>query len=138
MSGRHRNRTGLSLKKIRNSGPSRDATGQRIKPSRELLGSQALAKRSVYAKENQLAHLQGQYLILFTSNQLLSVLPAEMNADERRALDALRELPVADESDPDIILDDINVESILDGSEVLEISHAGGEFEALTDELRKV
>jgi len=52
-----------------------------------------------------------------------------MSADERRALEALREPPmdnIGDES-----FGDIHLDSILDGSQSLEISHAGGEFEAL-------
>jgi hypothetical protein len=51
-----------------------------------------------------------------------------MIPDERRALEALRELPV-DDSDEDY--EDINLRNILDGSQPLDISHAGGEFQAL-------
>jgi hypothetical protein len=53
-----------------------------------------------------------------------------MSADERRALEALRELPMDDDSG-DEYFGDINLDGILDGSQSLDISHAGGEFETL-------
>ncbi|KII92209.1 hypothetical protein PLICRDRAFT_102616 [Plicaturopsis crispa FD-325 SS-3] len=57
-----------------------------------------------------------------------------MTADERRALEALRDIPIAND-DGSHTFEDVNIEDILDGSEPLNISHAGGEFEALTQEL---
>jgi hypothetical protein len=58
-----------------------------------------------------------------------------MTPDERRALEALRELPLDDDDGQHVDLGTITVEDILDGSEPLDISHAGGEFSALTKEL---
>jgi hypothetical protein len=60
-----------------------------------------------------------------------------MTPDERRHLEALRELPVADEEDSNMVLEDINLQDILDGDKHLDISHAGGEFAALAAELNR-
>ena len=61
-----------------------------------------------------------------------------MTPDERHALEALRELPIAyDDDDDEIDLGRVTIEDILDGSEPLNISHAGGEFAALTKELKE-
>lgn len=57
-----------------------------------------------------------------------------MTPVQRRALEALRELPLADD-DPNYSLENVNIEDILDGSEALDISHAGGEFAELAKEL---
>jgi hypothetical protein len=56
-----------------------------------------------------------------------------MTPGERRHLEALRELPVADE-DSNMVLEDINMQDILNGDEQLDISHAGGEFAVLAAE----
>ena len=58
-----------------------------------------------------------------------------MTPDEQRRLEALRELPVVDEEDSNMVLEDINMQDILNGDEQLDISHAGGEFAALVTEL---
>jgi hypothetical protein len=58
-----------------------------------------------------------------------------MTPDERRALEALRELPLVGNDDQHVDLGHVTLEDILDGSEPLNISHAGGEFSALTKEL---
>jgi hypothetical protein len=60
-----------------------------------------------------------------------------MTPDQRRALEALRELPVVGDDDDEVDLGRITLEDILDGSEPLNISHAGGEFAALTEELKE-
>jgi hypothetical protein len=62
MSGRPRNRTSLSTKKVRHSGPSRDALGRRLQPVREVLGPKALEKRAIAAKERRKARLNGQFI----------------------------------------------------------------------------
>jgi len=62
----------------------------------------------------------------------------EMTPDQRRALKALRELPLLDSNgnDPDYEDEDINLGDILDGSAPLDISHGGGEFNELRKALR--
>ena len=55
-----------------------------------------------------------------------------MTPDERRRLEALRELPMAD---PDEAFEDVNMQDILNGDQPLNISHAGGEFAALAETL---
>lgn len=60
-----------------------------------------------------------------------------MSPDERCALEALQQPPLDDEGDANV-MDDLNIDSILDGSEPLEMSHAGGEFEASTRNLLNV
>ncbi|KII93196.1 hypothetical protein PLICRDRAFT_383096 [Plicaturopsis crispa FD-325 SS-3] len=115
--GRVRNRTNLSTRKVRHPGPSRDASGCSIPLTHEVLGPTALAKRAKDMHEKRKIRLQ------------------EMTVDERRALEALRELPIANDDNRDHTFEDVNIEDILDGSEPLNISHAGGEFIALTEEL---
>ena len=56
-----------------------------------------------------------------------------MTPDERRHLEALREL----DEDSNMVLEDINMQDILNGDAHLDISHAGGEFAALAAELNK-
>ncbi|KAH7904271.1 hypothetical protein BJ138DRAFT_1119562 [Hygrophoropsis aurantiaca] len=116
---RQRNRTRLSSKKIRQLGSSFDILGRCIRPTHEILGPKKIAERAISAKERQTMRRQG------------------MSADEKRALADLRE-----HCDYDGLEDnqgshnyDIDVEDVLDGSEQLEISHGGGEFQALTREL---
>jgi len=60
-----------------------------------------------------------------------------MTADERRALQALRELPPTDEGTSDDFSGDVGLYGILDGSEPLNISHAGGELQAFAEEIMK-
>ena len=58
-----------------------------------------------------------------------------MTPDERHALEALRELPLVGDDDQHMDLGRVTLEDILDGSEPLNINHAGGKFSALTKEL---
>jgi hypothetical protein len=60
-----------------------------------------------------------------------------MTSEERKRLEALRELPTADEDDSNNVFEDVNMQDILNGDEPLDISHAGGEFAALAAELDK-
>lgn len=55
-----------------------------------------------------------------------------MTPDQRRAIEALRELPSVDGNELDSELQDISLSDVLDGSIPLEMSHEGGEFAALT------
>ena len=59
-----------------------------------------------------------------------------MTPEERRRLKALQELPGLEEEDRSVF-EDVNMHDILNGDEPLNISHAGGEFEALVRELNK-
>jgi hypothetical protein len=61
----------------------------------------------------------------------------EMTPEQRRALEALGELPNSDDSD-DYVDEDtgISISSILDGTVPLDISHGGGEFSELTKAMR--
>jgi hypothetical protein len=60
-----------------------------------------------------------------------------MTPDELRALEALRELPLVGDDDNEIDMGHVNLEDVLDGSEPLDISHAGGEFAVLTRDLKQ-
>ena len=60
-----------------------------------------------------------------------------MTPDERHALEALRELPIVGDDDDETDLGCVTLEDILDGSEPLNISHAGREFAALNKELQE-
>ena len=62
---------------------------------------------------------------------------AEMTPDQHCALEALQELLIVGDDDDEMDLGRITLEDILDGSEPLDISHAGGEFAALTKELKE-
>jgi len=132
-----RNRTSLSSKKVRHCGPSRDKSGRKILPHREVLGPAGLVKKTLQARERQRVRLQGALNITFIFNSLNNTIyTTEMTPDERHALEALRELPLDDNDGQHMDLGTIvTVEDILDGSEPLDISHAGGEFSALTKEL---
>jgi hypothetical protein len=67
----------------------------------------------------------------------LNMVHTEMTPDQRRALEALRDLPLAGNDDDEIDLGRVTIEDILDGSEPLNISHAGGELAALAKELKE-
>jgi hypothetical protein len=60
-----------------------------------------------------------------------------MTPEEQRRLEALQELPGLEEEDLSSMFEDVNMQDILNGDEPLNISHAGGEFEALVRELNK-
>jgi hypothetical protein len=68
---------------------------------------------------------------------LICNIHTEMTPDQRRALEALRDLPMAGDDDDEIDLGRVTIEDILDGSEPLNISHAGGELAALAEELKE-
>lgn len=55
-----------------------------------------------------------------------------MTPEERRALEALRELPTVDGNEDGFELQDFSLDEVLDGSIPLDISHEGGEFAELT------
>jgi len=57
----HRNRTSLSTKRVRRSGPSRDAFGRKLQPTREVLGPKALEKKAAEAREKRKARLEGTF-----------------------------------------------------------------------------
>jgi hypothetical protein len=57
-----------------------------------------------------------------------------MDMDERIALEALRDRPEDMDSDPSDNLW-INVDQVVDGSTRLNISHAGGEFREMLEEV---
>lgn len=67
----------------------------------------------------------------------LNNIHTEMTPDQRHALEALRDLPIAGDDDDEIDLGRVTIEDILDGSEPLNISHAGGELAALAEELKE-
>jgi hypothetical protein len=60
-----RNRTSLSSKKVRHCGPSRDKSGRKILPHREVLGPAGLVKKTLQARERQRVRLQGTSNIIF-------------------------------------------------------------------------
>ena len=60
-----------------------------------------------------------------------------MTPDKCHALEALRELPIVGDDDDETDLGCVTLEDILDGSEPLNISHAGREFAALNKELQE-
>ena len=133
-----RNRTSLSSKRVRHSGPSRDVFGRKIQPTREVLGPKAMEKKAADAREKRKARLNGKFVYLFVqlrADNLCTL--AEMTPDQRHALEALQELPIVGDDDDKMDLGHITLEDILDGSEPLDISHAGGEFAALTKELKE-
>jgi len=57
-----RNRTSLSTKRVRRSGPSRDAFGRKLQPTREILGPKALEKKATEARERRKARLEGMFV----------------------------------------------------------------------------
>jgi hypothetical protein len=61
----------------------------------------------------------------------------EMTPDQLHALEALRDLPIAGDDDNKVDLGRVTIEDILDGSEPLKISHAGGELAALAEQLKE-
>ena len=133
-----RNRTSLSIKRVRHSGPSQDVFGRKIQPTREVLGPKAMEKKAAEAREKRKARLNGSLSIyLCLCKLVIWGTLVEMTPDQRRALEALRELPIVGDDDDEIDLGRVTLEDILDGSEPLDISHAGGEFVALTKELKE-
>jgi len=59
-----------------------------------------------------------------------------MTPEERRALEALQDLPDENEHDMDDDFEEMNLDSVLDGSAALDISHGGGEFAELKKALK--
>jgi hypothetical protein len=97
-----------------------------------------MEKKAADAREKRKARLNGKFVYLFVqlrADNLCTL--AEMTPDQRRALEALRELPIVGDDDDEMDLGHVTLEDILDGSEPLDISHAGGEFAALTKELKE-
>ncbi|EGO28216.1 hypothetical protein SERLADRAFT_434090 [Serpula lacrymans var. lacrymans S7.9] len=102
----------------------------------------ALLAQSVFSRTDTITDSEGFF------NSILGLLqdPNEIEEDNdllawwnHLALDVLKNLPQGgklswfeDNNDGD----EINMEQILDGSEALDISHAGGEFEALASQLK--
>ena len=75
-------------------------------------------------------------MILAFSLQLKRVF-TEMTPEERRRIEAMREAPInAGDANMDGEWQDINIHDVLDGTIPLDISHAGGEFGALSDAIR--
>jgi hypothetical protein len=75
-------------------------------------------------------------VILAYSLQLKSDF-TEMTPEERRRIEAMREAPIsAGDANMDGEWQDINIHDVLDGTIPLDISHAGGEFAALSDAIR--
>ncbi|KAG1831132.1 hypothetical protein EV424DRAFT_1525877 [Suillus variegatus] len=105
-------RTKLSLRSIRHVGSSRDKSGLPVVHASKVLKHRALVQQAATCKERREIRLQA------------------MTADERRALENLRLspafLPGTDED-----LDDFSFGEILNGADMLPISHAGGEFDDL-------
>ena len=75
-------------------------------------------------------------MILACNLQLKRVF-TEMTPEERRRIEAMREAPIsAGDANMDSEWQDINIHDVLDGTIPLDISHAGGEFAALSDAIR--
>ena len=68
---------------------------------------------------------------------MICIILTEMTPDQHHALEALRELLIVGDNDDEMDLGRVTLEDILDGSEPLDISHAGGEFAALAKELNE-
>ena len=133
------NCTSLSTKKVHRSGPSQDAFGRKLQPSREILGPKALEMKATEAQERRKARLEGMFAVCAVGigAEYGCNIHTEMTPDQRRALDALWDLPLAGNDDDEIDLGHVTIEDILDGSEPLNISHAGGELAALAKELKE-
>ncbi|KAG1848953.1 hypothetical protein DFJ58DRAFT_717000 [Suillus subalutaceus] len=106
---RPRNRTGLTSSKIRHVVSHRAVRG--VPPTSEILGPQKIARHAVSAAARKKACLA-----------------------EKRALEALRERR-PDDNDFEGADDHDFGFGLLDGSEMVDISHAGGEFHELTREV---
>ncbi|KAF7967191.1 hypothetical protein HWV62_35590 [Athelia sp. TMB] len=112
------NRASSSLMKVRRKGSSRDKCGNSIKVLQTILGPTAMVQSSLEAQQKQKARFQ------------------EMSIEQKRHLITMSQLPLAsDEDDTNYMYEDINLANVLDKTEPLEISHAGGEFKALNQEL---
>ncbi|KAG1791005.1 hypothetical protein EV424DRAFT_1549531, partial [Suillus variegatus] len=106
---RPRNKTGLTSSRIRHVVSHRDRV---LHPTREVLGPSKIAERAAGTNVRKRARTEA------------------LTADEKRALEALRE-----QDDFDFETHDDPGMNVLDGSEPVDISHAGGEFHELTREL---
>ena len=87
----------------------------------------------MHARGGKHATLVSLTVILAYSLQLKSDF-TEMTPEERCRIEAMREAPIsAGDANMDGEWQDINIHDVLDGTIPLDISHAGGEFAALSD-----
>ncbi|KAH7908461.1 hypothetical protein BJ138DRAFT_1115822 [Hygrophoropsis aurantiaca] len=113
-----KNRTGLSLQKVRRLGSSRNNHGLPTRTRHSILGPHALIEEAARAGERQQARLQ------------------ELSVDQRRILDALVEnRALEDDNDWDDNPGGEYIDSVLSGDQVLDISHGGGELKTLAREV---
>jgi hypothetical protein len=92
----------------------------------------------MHARGGKHATLVSLAMILACILQLKRV-STEMTPEERRRIEAMREAPISAGNanmDGDSEWQDINIHDVLDGTIPLDISHAGGEFAALSDAIR--
>ncbi|KAJ8585393.1 hypothetical protein M405DRAFT_865430 [Rhizopogon salebrosus TDB-379] len=112
---RPRNRTGLTSARIRHVVSHRETAARGIAPTLEVLGPRKIAEHAAGAAARKKACL------------------AVLTSEEKQVLEALREPHDVDgnnfSGDEDFGF------GVLDGSEMVDISHAGGEFHELTREV---
>lgn len=118
-----------SSKKTRRIGSRRDSTGiRRARPHTEVLGPNAMRERQVADAQHLEDRINGVCILGLILIQFSTLFTSEMDETELRNFQDLHELPDADVEDNE---DWFMLDSVLDGTQRVDISHEGGELAAL-------
>ena len=133
---RKRNRTNLSLRAVRVIGSSHTRDGLRIRQQDKVMCHSALVANAAKSSERKRARLEGAYVII--SSYPTKYAHVAMTQREREALEELCQ--GIQNHDREWVDDEpgtmsIMIDSVLDGTECLDISHSGKEFLDLAREI---